>query len=451
MENSNSTKNKKVAVVGAGIAGLTAAYELQKAGFEVRVFESEATAGGRIKTDIHDGLAFDKGTNWFVENYSSIKKYAGEFGIPWFSSKPEGVQRVVRGGEPKSLNISSATDVMRFDVLSPWARVKFFFWLIKLWFGRSGTDFYELSKLPESMDFDNADHYLRTRVHPEVADYVADPFTAAMQFHRCKEISTSALFAIMKPMIMPNGGFEVRYTKGGVGSVPMEMAKSLNIKYSLPVTKVFSRDGSVEITAGSEVEKFDAVVIAAPARAVSEMLSAKTPALNKVLQTVQYTSTIVLCAKVPEEWFTDNAHVTYIPFIESDIIASYSNESRKGDLCCAGGMTHMLIYLYDGAAKNLMEKSDGEVWNEVLKELPRVCREYRGHEEELEQVTLWRWKEAMPKFDHGYLSLVKKFEETEQGQNNLFFAGDYLNAPWAEGACRSGQRAASLIVERFML
>jgi monoamine oxidase len=39
---------KRVAVVRAGIAGLTAANELQKAGCQVTVLEAKDIAGGRI-------------------------------------------------------------------------------------------------------------------------------------------------------------------------------------------------------------------------------------------------------------------------------------------------------------------------------------------------------------------------------------------------------------------
>lgn len=41
---------KKVAIVGAGPAGLTAAYQLAKAGVEVDVYEAGPSVGGMAKT-----------------------------------------------------------------------------------------------------------------------------------------------------------------------------------------------------------------------------------------------------------------------------------------------------------------------------------------------------------------------------------------------------------------
>jgi monoamine oxidase len=43
-------KGKRVLILGAGIAGLTAAYELERAGYEVQVFEASNRSGGRNRT-----------------------------------------------------------------------------------------------------------------------------------------------------------------------------------------------------------------------------------------------------------------------------------------------------------------------------------------------------------------------------------------------------------------
>lgn len=45
-----SGKGKKVVILGAGVGGLTAAYELHKAGYEIEVLEAQGIAGGRNKT-----------------------------------------------------------------------------------------------------------------------------------------------------------------------------------------------------------------------------------------------------------------------------------------------------------------------------------------------------------------------------------------------------------------
>lgn len=51
----------RVAVVGAGISGLAAAYTLVKAGLEVVLYEKEGYLGGHAKTVSADGLLLDLG------------------------------------------------------------------------------------------------------------------------------------------------------------------------------------------------------------------------------------------------------------------------------------------------------------------------------------------------------------------------------------------------------
>ncbi|MFM7090064.1 MAG: FAD-dependent oxidoreductase, partial [Bacteroidota bacterium] len=51
--------DKKIIVIGAGIAGLAAAKKLKENGFTVLVLESQEKIGGRLRTDRSIGIAFD--------------------------------------------------------------------------------------------------------------------------------------------------------------------------------------------------------------------------------------------------------------------------------------------------------------------------------------------------------------------------------------------------------
>ena len=51
----------EVVVVGAGLAGLSAAVRLQAAGCDVHVLESSDSVGGRLRTERVDGFVVDRG------------------------------------------------------------------------------------------------------------------------------------------------------------------------------------------------------------------------------------------------------------------------------------------------------------------------------------------------------------------------------------------------------
>jgi phytoene desaturase len=56
---------KKVCVIGSGFSGLAAAAVLAKKGFEVHVYEKNATLGGRARKFEENGFVFDMGPSWY--------------------------------------------------------------------------------------------------------------------------------------------------------------------------------------------------------------------------------------------------------------------------------------------------------------------------------------------------------------------------------------------------
>ncbi|MFY0672813.1 MAG: FAD-dependent oxidoreductase [Bacteroidia bacterium] len=65
----------KVGIVGAGVSGLVAAIELEKAGVDVEFFEGTDAAGGRIKTTLADDVPFDHGFQVLQTAYPLVKEY----------------------------------------------------------------------------------------------------------------------------------------------------------------------------------------------------------------------------------------------------------------------------------------------------------------------------------------------------------------------------------------
>ncbi|MDD5542940.1 MAG: protoporphyrinogen oxidase [Acidobacteriia bacterium] len=66
MSNPTSSGNrKKIIVLGAGISGLTCAFRLHRAGFDVEVLERESSPGGVMQTRLQDGFLTEAGPNSF--------------------------------------------------------------------------------------------------------------------------------------------------------------------------------------------------------------------------------------------------------------------------------------------------------------------------------------------------------------------------------------------------
>ena len=75
---------KRVVVVGAGFAGLSAAYQLGKRGHEVTVLETQSRVGGRALTIRHplaSGLEADAGPARFLPEFARVSGLASRFGL----------------------------------------------------------------------------------------------------------------------------------------------------------------------------------------------------------------------------------------------------------------------------------------------------------------------------------------------------------------------------------
>ena len=64
--------SKSVVVIGAGLAGMNAAIEIQKAGREVVVLEASERAGGRVQSDLIDGFTCDRGYQLVNARYPEL-------------------------------------------------------------------------------------------------------------------------------------------------------------------------------------------------------------------------------------------------------------------------------------------------------------------------------------------------------------------------------------------
>ena len=99
---------RRVAVLGAGLAGLVAGYELTKAGHEVTLLEAQSRPGGRVLTlrTFDDGLYADAGAARIPDDHEWVLRYVKEFGLRLAPFYPETGLYVSarRGGRRREVN-----------------------------------------------------------------------------------------------------------------------------------------------------------------------------------------------------------------------------------------------------------------------------------------------------------------------------------------------------------
>ena len=68
------TKQVEVAIIGAGLAGLACAIELQKNKIDFHIFEASDGVGGRVRSDVIDGFILDRGFQLYNPSYAEGKR-----------------------------------------------------------------------------------------------------------------------------------------------------------------------------------------------------------------------------------------------------------------------------------------------------------------------------------------------------------------------------------------
>jgi monoamine oxidase len=267
----------RVVVVGAGLAGLTAAVYLRDAGWDVRVLEARTRVGGRVHTlyggeegvALARGLRADVGGESIDDTHTALRTMVRRFGLGTERRPGATFDRVVAGRFAYRGRISTfgeLTALRNGAVLADFSRVR-----------------EELARLAETHQIDPD--------HPEAADaaaeldqqsfaawldslqlvpearFIAEQANASLYNAQLTELSM--LFVLQQTAVSAGtlaSQSETMRIAGGNASLPKAMAADLGpaLTVDAPVTSVRLVGDLVAVTAGGR-EYFGAhLVLAAP-------------------------------------------------------------------------------------------------------------------------------------------------------------------------------------------
>jgi len=108
--------SRKVLILGAGMAGLVAGYELAKVGHDVTILEARMRPGGRVHTlrePFSDGLYAEAGAARIPDNHDLTLKYVKEFSLPLEPFYPNRLSALrFDRGQREQVPINGFTDAM---------------------------------------------------------------------------------------------------------------------------------------------------------------------------------------------------------------------------------------------------------------------------------------------------------------------------------------------------
>jgi len=237
-----------VAVIGGGISGLTAAYELQRRGVPVHVFEAASRPGGVIRTDRFDGWVIDGGPDALLVQKPAAVALCRELGLAdrLISTQQPRTAYVLREGELVPLAEGS---FLGFPVsLAALAQSPLFSWGGKL---RMAAEI----AIPRGEGRDESiASFVRRRFGNEAVDYLAEPLLSGIHAGDVDALSIAALFprlveaerqsgsvlrAIRALRVKPSAQGAFVSLPGGVGELVETLAATLpsgTMTLSAPVT-----------------------------------------------------------------------------------------------------------------------------------------------------------------------------------------------------------------------
>ncbi|MGI5498875.1 NAD(P)/FAD-dependent oxidoreductase [Lentzea sp. CA-135723] len=252
-----------IVVVGAGLAGLNAALELTAAGHEVTVLEAADEVGGRVRTDVEDGVRFDRGFQILLPAYPELERLKLD-PLPLRHFRPgvfvheDGRHDLL--ADPRS-GPSSWDGFLRQHVLSvrDVAAIARF----------SGPDaFGPVRPLLIAPDRPTRDALRAAGLSGHAVEAVFAPFLAGVFLER--ELTTSSRFFHLVWRSFARGGAAVPAL--GMGELPKAMAERLpagTVRLDTAVRAV--SDTSVELEEGGRIAA-DAVVVATDGTTAARLL-----------------------------------------------------------------------------------------------------------------------------------------------------------------------------------
>jgi oxygen-dependent protoporphyrinogen oxidase len=272
-----------VAIVGAGVAGLTAAYRLKRRGIRVAVYEASDRAGGVILTERREGYLAELGPNSLMAGAGSLADVLSQLGLDASRVEAQRDARkryIVRKSKLVALP-TSPSQILTTRLLSNGAKLAIF-----------GEPLVEPGDSPME---ESVATFVRRRFNQEVLDYIANPFIAGIfagdpeqlsarhalpRLHDLEHTHGSVVKALGRMMQAVPGepgsppGTGLISFAGGLREIPDALARELRseIRFKAPVTQLRRGPKGWTVSAAYQAsELYDGVIYAAPAHCADDV------------------------------------------------------------------------------------------------------------------------------------------------------------------------------------
>ncbi|CAN5626626.1 protoporphyrinogen oxidase [soil metagenome] len=442
----------RIAVLGAGLAGLSASYRLKLSGIDHVVLETAPVAGGVVKTITSDGMVMDFGPNTMQERHTEVGALIEALGLSekrQFAAPAARRRFIVRDGRLAEAPTSPAS-FLNTRLLSIRGKAR----LLAEPFVRRG-----------GIAGETVEQFASRRFGPEAAAYLFDPFVSGIYAGRASDLAVGAAFPRLVEIekefgSVVLGGIRSRPTdserrpdrrsfsfRGGMATLTKRLAEgcqSLQVNTAVTAIAKTERGWQIDWRRGSEAGTLlaDAAISTLPPYVYATM-PVVPPPLKTLAATLRYVPVAVVALSLPR---TAVAH----PLNGFGVLVPSSEAGRgRGALFTStlfpdrAPSDRVLITAFVGGSRfpEDVEKGDDEMLAMVSEQLGGLL----GFNEKPALHGVQRWPKAIPQYDGGFLKAQAIADDFEAASPSFSLAGNYRSGVAAADAIKSGLDAADAV------
>jgi oxygen-dependent protoporphyrinogen oxidase len=464
--------SKKVAIIGGGIAGLAAAYYLQKKvqeenlPFELMLIESSDRLGGKIQTVKRDGFVIEAGPDSFLARKESAGRFVKEVGLADRLTNNQAGQAFILANQ-KLHPIPSGAVMGVPTQVTPFAFSSLFSTKGKL---RAGADLF-LPRSDKNGD-QSLGEFFRRRLGSEVVENLIEPLLSGIyagdidrlslmstfpQFYEVEKKHRSLILGMKslspkRPATAKKKGMFQTLTTGLqalVEAVESTIERNVEIQKSTSVTAIKKVNEKYQLSLSNGDEAMaDSVIVASPHRAVASMLSEFQ--FMAPFNEMPSTSVATVAMAFPKEAIENNHEGTgFVVSRNSDYtITACTWTHKKWPHSTPDGKVLLRCYVGRAGAEEIVDQSDEKITEVVLHDLRKTMRVTA----EPDFVIVSRWKNAMPQYTVGHKQRIETIKrELNAELPGVFLAGGSYEGLGLPDCIDQGEEAVEKVTNHLSL
>jgi oxygen-dependent protoporphyrinogen oxidase len=468
----------RIAIIGGGIAGLAGAYELQQAraaGAQVdyTLFESSPRLGGSLSSEIVDGAVLERGPDSFLTEKKAAAELCRELGLGSQLIPSNDAARktyiVVRN------RLVALPDGLMFLVptkLIPTALSPLFSLPTKMRMA------LELLHPPRPSDNDESVAALVERHYGrEAVDRLADPLLSGIYGGDSAQLSARTVLPRLVEMEQQSGSLTrgmlaahnkmARHVKSSSnrsnsGAAPsiftalrggmQQLVDAINarldpacVQTAAPVSAIANTPSGWQVEALGKNQRFDAVLMAAPAWAAAVLLKHADVALSEQLAAIPHSSSITVNLIYDEAKLgpLPDGFGFLVPAVEGRSMLACTFVHRKFLGRTPPGKAVFRAFLGGARNESLLTESDAALITTVRRELSQILgAKTFSAELEPEQTQVSRWRRAMAQYAVGHQERIQRINARVATLPGLRLAGNAYDGIGISDCIRLGRKAA---------